>query len=513
MENQKKSLLLKFYYRYQEFIFLFLIFLVGLLTRCLYFGSIPAGLNADEAAIGYQAYSLLQTGQDEFGFHFPAVLSSWGSGQNALYAWLLMPLIKIWGLNTIILRLPNLLFGLISLIIFYLLIKKLAGRRTGMISFAILAICPWHIILSRWGLESNLFPALFLLGFYFLIKAFESSRYLYLASILFGLCLYAYGTAWFFLPVFFLFSFRILFKRFTKNQIWFSLLIFFLFSCPILLYILINTFDLPTLDLGLITIPKMPVETRFATVLSLGNFAEDISIRILSFVTVLIGQLDLHRHNSVPFWGGGVYFVSILVILFFLIKHSSNYLKIIKGCLTNQSYLMMNWLFSALLCGIVMRTSNINRLNILFFPLIFLTALIIDYLIKEKKERCNLIIFSYLVFFIGFCSTYFFAYAKPIGSFRDRETSIKQAMATSEAVCFESYDYAMFFLYYAKLLPEEVKEAKLTHFGGVLTVSQYKNYYFDEACPGGRRLEIRDFSGLSAEGWERIGGSEIRQVP
>ena len=40
---------------------------LAFLLRVWHLGTVPPGLDADEASIGYNAYSLLVTGRDEFG--------------------------------------------------------------------------------------------------------------------------------------------------------------------------------------------------------------------------------------------------------------------------------------------------------------------------------------------------------------------------------------------------------------------------------------------------------------
>src|SRR5574341_1966513 len=89
--------------------------LVGIGARFLLFGSIPPGLNQDEASTGYDAYAILNYGMDRNGFHNPVHITSWGSGQSALYVYFAMPFIALFGLNVMAIRAVNLTFGIISL--------------------------------------------------------------------------------------------------------------------------------------------------------------------------------------------------------------------------------------------------------------------------------------------------------------------------------------------------------------------------------------------------------------
>lgn len=62
-----------------------IIFLLGFFLRLYKIVDIPPGLNRDEAAIGYTAYSLLKTGKDEHGTFLPVSLKSFGDWKLPLY--------------------------------------------------------------------------------------------------------------------------------------------------------------------------------------------------------------------------------------------------------------------------------------------------------------------------------------------------------------------------------------------------------------------------------------------
>src|SRR2546426_6798130 len=130
-----------------------LLFALGAAVRLLQYGRIPPGLNQDEASIGYDAYAILNFGIDRNGIHNPVHLIAWGSGQNALYAYFDMPFIYLLGLNPLSVRAVNALFGLADLVVFYLLLHHTdGGRPLALIGLFLLAISPWHIMMSRWAL-------------------------------------------------------------------------------------------------------------------------------------------------------------------------------------------------------------------------------------------------------------------------------------------------------------------------------------------------------------------------
>lgn len=167
----------------------FIILAVGIFARVYKFGSLPGGINQDEAYAGYEAYSLLHYGKDSFGYSFPVYFISWGSGMNVLESYLMIPFIAMFGLETWVIRLPQLIMAVITLVAVYLLMKRLFNEKAGLISMFILAVVPWHIMLSRWGLESNLAPAFLVLGLLFFIKGMDKQVFYIVSAIMYGLSL------------------------------------------------------------------------------------------------------------------------------------------------------------------------------------------------------------------------------------------------------------------------------------------------------------------------------------
>src|SRR5258708_24770677 len=154
--------------------------------------SFPA-LNADEAAIGYNAYSLIQTGKDEHGHAWPIHFQSFNDYKPGLYFYLVLPFIKILGLNELAVRLPNAILSVATVLIVYFLVKELFKKDSiALLSALFLAISPWHIHFSRGGWEAN--TALFLVvsGVLFFHKGLTKNRYLYLSIIFFVLSMYCY---------------------------------------------------------------------------------------------------------------------------------------------------------------------------------------------------------------------------------------------------------------------------------------------------------------------------------
>lgn len=154
----------------------------------------PAGLNADEAAIGYNAYSLIQTGQDEHGNSWPLSFRSFDDYKPPLYFYITIPFVKILGLNTLAVRLPSALMGVATIYLVYLLVNQLFKKRQitilgcevslGLISALLLSVSPWHLHFSRGGWEVNAATFFLTLGVYLAYKAINNKPNLYLPTAL-----------------------------------------------------------------------------------------------------------------------------------------------------------------------------------------------------------------------------------------------------------------------------------------------------------------------------------------
>lgn len=106
-----------------------LIFAIAILSRVLFIGTYPVGVHADEAYAGYEAYSILKYGTDSWGYTNPVYLTTWGSGMSALESYFMIPFIAIGGLNTVTIRIPQIIMGIISVFVFWLLVREVADKK------------------------------------------------------------------------------------------------------------------------------------------------------------------------------------------------------------------------------------------------------------------------------------------------------------------------------------------------------------------------------------------------
>lgn len=135
------------------------------------FPSVPSGLNRDEAALGYNAFSLLKTGKDEWGKQWPVVFRSFGDYKLAGYIYATVPSVGLFGLNALAVRLPSLLAGIAMIPLAYIFTTSfIPMKRIGVFAAGIQAIAPWALHYSKVAFEANFALMLFVLGLTFVIR-------------------------------------------------------------------------------------------------------------------------------------------------------------------------------------------------------------------------------------------------------------------------------------------------------------------------------------------------------
>jgi len=399
--NNIKYFLLK----HNNLILFGVILIIGILARVWDFGDTPPGLNPDEASIGVEAYYLYKFGVDRYGLSYPVHLISWGSGQNALYAYLLIPFIVLKGINAFAIRLPMMIAGILSLPLIYIAGKRLLGEKFALLAMFLMAVSPWHIVNSRWAVESNIMPFFFLAGFTALTLANTKNWWFLISSLCFALCLYAYGTAYVGVPIFLLLTIPLLLalKRVTIKQIVVGAIAFILLAFPIGLFLVVNTLQLETMHLGAVTIPRLPVEARYETMAAV--FGESplqaLAANFRIMFNVLWTQSDAFPWNFVEPFG---YFYKItfpLVLAGFILTLPFKFIKENHV----ERWLIAAWMIASIFVGII-HPINLTRLNIIFTPILFSIAIFILWLDKRIAHTIPVTVSILMIGFIFFTQAY-----------------------------------------------------------------------------------------------------------
>ena len=140
----------------------------------------PPGMFFDEAQNLHEIWALAERG-------------IWGwRDRQPVYHLLVAPFYTLFGGDSLSLRLPSALFGILAIPSLYFFGRAFGGRRLGWIAAWLLAVSGWHIIFSRLGFRVILCPVLICLAGALLVRGLE--RKSMAAWVALGLVL---GVGWF----------------------------------------------------------------------------------------------------------------------------------------------------------------------------------------------------------------------------------------------------------------------------------------------------------------------------
>lgn len=233
-------------------IFLVSIIILAFILRFYKLGVVPPALEWDEVAIGYDAYSILKTGRDQFGQILPITFRSIDDYKPPLYEYLAIPSIALFGLNEFSVRFPSALAGVVAVLLTYFLVKEIflkwevgSGKwdkevRRGssrsrkskdqkippqyltsylpLLTSFFLAISPWHLQFSRAAFEVNLSVTLLIGAVLSFLLSFKRKVFFLLSSFLFGLGFFTYHSARVVFPLLFLFLLFNFRKKIVKGK-------------------------------------------------------------------------------------------------------------------------------------------------------------------------------------------------------------------------------------------------------------------------------------------------------
>ncbi|MFA6185069.1 MAG: glycosyltransferase family 39 protein [Candidatus Shapirobacteria bacterium] len=223
------------------------ILVIGLLTRFINLDKFPVALNWDEISHGYNAYSLINTGKDQWSTSWPIFnFRAYGDYPTILNMYLSMPFIYFFGLNEWTVRIVSAFcgFGLI-IIAFFLGQEIFKNKKKSLLLMLLVVLSPWTFFPSRGVFQSTVAQFFFSLGLLFLIKAIKKIKFLPLGIFFFSISTYAYHNTKIVVPILLLTYFLIFFKEIKqkiskhKNFFTISLLVLSILVIPQL----INTFN------------------------------------------------------------------------------------------------------------------------------------------------------------------------------------------------------------------------------------------------------------------------------
>lgn len=395
------------------YLFFALAIILSIAVRLASFSSIPGGVNQDEAMAAVDARALAEYGTDRLGMIHPVHLQAWGFGQmSALLSYLMIPFIKILGFSTFSIRLPMLILSLVGLMFLYLFAKDLFNRDLALVVLLFGAICPWHIVQSRWAIDCNTFPHMLIIALYLLHHGIKMRRiiHVYFSMVFFALAMYGYGISIYSVPIFlFLTCFYLILSRKVKvSSALICLAIYLLISWPFFAMIFINTFDLKPIETSFFTIPYFSETIRKADILFFSdNFFLQLWQNILATVRVLFQIGNDYMSNVVPGFST-MYVFTVPFSLYGYYYLSKNFHK------NAGMFILLLFFNCGLFSCIITNNVNVNRANLLMYPLIIMNAIGVFRVIKNVKFADIGIELMFVTAFTLFCCSYFTTYKSEI---------------------------------------------------------------------------------------------------
>lgn len=401
----------------KEKFFLILLLLVSFFIRIYRYNYPP--LLWDEAALGYNSFSILHTGRDEYGQILPLIFKSFGDYKPGLYVYLTIPFVAIFGLNTLAVRLPSIILGSFLPILAYFLIKKHSPSKIlPWLLALILTFNPYNIHYSRGAWETNILTFELLLASYF----FLNKKYFW-SSIIFGLTLFTYqsGKLTSLLLIFTLFLVNFSKDFFKKDFLLKFVLPLYIFSLPILYGLLFQHQGNRLEVVSLFSYPRNAEEQQ-QIIKEGGTFDYQIFHNQLFFFTknfltryfnhfspqFLLTQGDWQdARHSAPYIGVLLYpsLIFLLIGLFyFLSTNLFNYSS--KSYLSKFFFL---WLLLAPIPAALTRDSvQATRIMSFSLPLCYFVALGLNYFFDKYQNVIFkiIILFLYLASFIYYGDLY-----------------------------------------------------------------------------------------------------------
>lgn len=202
-------------------IWLLAIIILASVIRFYRLDSVPPAMSWDEAAVGYNAFTIASYGKDEYGTLLPLYFRSFGEDKQPVHIYATALFVKILGLSEFSTRLPSAVFGTLNVLLIFYLVKLMFDKEIiAFLSAFFLAISPQNIFFSRFNHEANFALFFFMLGLVlFLIAVKKRRAFLPLSIISFFASTISYHAAEIVVPPIVLLLATFYFKKIYQDKI------------------------------------------------------------------------------------------------------------------------------------------------------------------------------------------------------------------------------------------------------------------------------------------------------
>ena len=290
--------------------------------------------------------------------------------------------------------------------------RRIGGRGFALTALFLLALNPWHMVLSRWALEANMLPHVLLLAAELLLIGTRRRWALYLSMIVFGLAPYAYGLAAVSVPCILLpmAIFLTARKKVKPLDLAVCVAIFAAVSGPYYATMVINAFELETVTLGRMTMPRFEKSQRVNDI-SLGSLNPYLSMaqRLKDFLPTAIDYYPAEGYSGIS-WAGTMYPFVIPAALYGWYRLCRDRRRLaLRGSeepLRDGGMLILIWMFAAII-NTTMVGAVVNRNNILYYPWILCAAYALWQMGRRLRTALAAMVVMIAIGFAGACGMYF----------------------------------------------------------------------------------------------------------
>lgn len=210
------------------------IILIGISLISLFINIYKQNLNClttDEAAVGYNAYSILKTGKDEYGSLLPLRFKSFGDYKMPLYTYLSIPFIAFGGLNETTSRSLNTVIAILFPFVIYLLSYQFfKNKYISLLASFLLALSPAIQTIGRQAHESYVTTFFLAITILFFLKFKEKNSFKFFW--IFTLSLFIFSLGYQFSRLWIIFfaigCIFIIIKKFISKKFIFPLIVVFI---------------------------------------------------------------------------------------------------------------------------------------------------------------------------------------------------------------------------------------------------------------------------------------------
>ena len=432
-----------------KLILLFII-LLAIIPRLLFLSNVPNAITQDELHYALDVKSFQFSGKDVLQQVTPldVVLFNFPKSeplQAELPYFLQMPIFFTGGFSMVNLVIPNVVIGILTVLMLYLVTGEFFNKRTALIAAILASINPWMIFISRTGYEAGIAPFFFLLTLFVLLKAKDNKILLAIPVSL--LAFYSYiGTKIIFIPIMVLFMLYVYFfvnKRKFRTQ--YIAVFIFTVLITLLFFIQFKHFSLSRNDEFLLPsnpeIVRQVVSFRQATIQN--PFLSVFDNKYLMYATVLTKNAFNALSFNYLFTGADYFFMLGVHGLFYYIDGIFLVIGTVFIYLKNRKVLGL--LAAAIFLGILPQVFHNPDGNGNFAPhlslavpfLIILVAVGLDaFLSKFKKDKLYLataaILVVYTLAFINFMYIYFYKFPIQEGTFEVQNRILAKYLSLQE---------------------------------------------------------------------------------